>query len=189
MADTFTNDLRLRLQEAGANSNQWGDLLNYTITNIASAFGSGTEDMASDADTTITLADDGSSTDEARSLYLKITSSASLTATRTVTIGPNTISKVYVIENATTGGQSIAISQGSGANVTIPTGTVKVVHLDGAGSGAAVTDSLVDLHLTGTTAMAAATIDSRDVGTQSIVSTAPTSASGYPNGHVWYVTG
>jgi len=61
--------------------------------------------------------------------------------------------------------------------------------LDGAGSGAAVTDSLVDLHLTGTTAMAAATIDSRDVGTQSIVSTAPSSASGYPNGHVWYVTG
>jgi hypothetical protein len=46
------------------------------------------------------------------------------------------------IENATTGSQSINISQGSGANVTIASGTAKVVYLDGAGSGAAVVDAL-----------------------------------------------
>ena len=46
------------------------------------------------------------------------------------------------IENATTGSQSINISQGSGANVTIPTGAAKIVYLDGAGSGAAVVDAL-----------------------------------------------
>lgn len=31
------------------------------------------------------------------------------------------------------------------------------------------------------------TADSKSVGTQSVVTTAPTSASGFPNGHVWYV--
>jgi hypothetical protein len=45
------------------------------------------------------------------------------------------------IENATTGSQSISISQGSGANVTIASGETKVVYLDGAGSGAAVVDA------------------------------------------------
>jgi len=80
--------------------------------------------------------------DPARALYLKVTSGASLTTTRTLTIGPNTVSRVMWIENATSGSQSINISQGSGANVTIATGAAKIVYLDGAGSGAAVVDAL-----------------------------------------------
>ena len=58
------------------------------------------------------------------------------------------------IENATTGSQSINISQGSGANVTIATGKTAVVYLDGAGSGAAVVDAmaLVDPGVTDTLA-------------------------------------
>ena len=75
-------------------------------------------------------------------MYFKVTSSATLTATRTLTIAPNTISRVMWIENATTGGQSIQISQGTGANVTIATGKTAVVYLDGAGSGAAVVDAM-----------------------------------------------
>jgi hypothetical protein len=75
-------------------------------------------------------------------MYFKITSGVSLTATRTCTIAPNTVSRVMFIENATTGSQSITISQGSGANVTIAAGRTAVVYLDGAGSGAAVVDAL-----------------------------------------------
>jgi hypothetical protein len=41
------------------------------------------------------------------------------------------------IENATSGSQSINISQGSGANVTIANGKTALLYLDGAGSGAA----------------------------------------------------
>jgi hypothetical protein len=70
---------------------------------------------------------------------LKITSAVSLTVTRTVTLAPNTVSKVWIIENATTGSQSITISQGSGATVTIATGTKAMIVTDGAGGGAAVT--------------------------------------------------
>jgi len=54
---------------------------------------------------------------------------------------------VMLIENATTGSQSITISQGTGGNVTIATGQVKTVYLDGAGAGAAVVDALADLEL------------------------------------------
>jgi hypothetical protein len=75
-------------------------------------------------------------------MYFKVTSAGNLTATRTLTIAPNTISRVMFIENATSGSQSIAISQGSGANVTIATGKTAVVYLDGAGAGAAVVDAM-----------------------------------------------
>jgi len=51
------------------------------------------------------------------------------------------------IENATTGSQSIAISQGSGANVTVANGSSKLVYLDGAGAGAAVVDISTNLSL------------------------------------------
>ena len=66
------------------------------------------------------------------------------------------MSRVHLIENATTdsgssGPYSIIISQGSGANVTIPNGHVKAIYLDGAGSGAAVADAFTDVNLAGTT--------------------------------------
>jgi hypothetical protein len=49
------------------------------------------------------------------------------------------VSKVWIIENATTGSQSITIAQGSGSSVTVATGTRAIVVTDGAGAGAAVT--------------------------------------------------
>ncbi len=161
MASTYTNDLRLELIAVGEGSgtapNDWGSKTNVNLTSIASAFGPGTENLGSDADATLTLADGAA--DEMRALYLKITSSVSLTATRIISIAPNTVAKVWIIENATTGGQSITISQGTGANVTIGTGAVKMVYTDGAGSGAAVVDALVDLDLTGTRRIAQCNIN------------------------------
>jgi hypothetical protein len=76
--------------------------------------------------------------DDTRSFYLKITSAVSLTATREVTLGPNTVSKVWMIENATSGSQIITIKQGSGATVNVPNGSKVMVVTDGAGAGAAV---------------------------------------------------
>ena len=92
--------------------------------------------MAADANETFTMPD--ATADGTRSLYLKITSAVSLTVTRTVTLGPNTVSKVWIIENATSGSQSITIAQGSGATVTIATGAKAMIVTDGAGGGAAV---------------------------------------------------
>jgi hypothetical protein len=142
MPSTYVNDLRLEEMATGEKSGTWGTITNTNLELIASAFSYGTEDLASDADATITMSDGGA--DEVRSIYLKITSSGSLTATRTITLAPNTVSKLWIIENATTGGQSISISQGSGANVTVPNGGNKIIVTDGAGAGAAVYDALAD---------------------------------------------
>ena len=140
MADTFSNDLRLRLQESGANSGQWGSLLNDTITNIASAFSLGSEAIPNASTHTITLADDSSSGDEARSLFLKCTGGGQAC---TVTLAPNTVSKVWIISNETS--FTLTFSAGSGANVAVAAGAVKVIVTDGAGSGAAVVDALSGL--------------------------------------------
>ena len=149
MADTFESRLLLRQQESGSNSGNWGVLLNESVATIASAFGFGNEVLASDADATITLANDGSTIDAARATFVKITSSATLSATRTITFAPLTLNQVKTIHNSTTGGQSLIIKQGSGATVTIANGETKVVYFDGAGAGAAVTDALTGLNVSG----------------------------------------
>jgi len=137
---TYVNNLRLKEIATGDESGTWGTSTNTNLQLIADSLGYATQDgFASDADATTTVAD--GTTDPARALYFKVTSSASLTATRTLTIAPNTISRVMIIENATTGSQSINISQGSGGNVTIPTGETRAVYLDGAGAGAAVVNT------------------------------------------------
>jgi len=133
---TFVNDLRLKEIATGDEDGVWGVSTNTNLALIADAFSLGTKNMAANADETFTMPD--ATADGTRSLYLKITSAVALTATRTVTLGPNTVSKVWIIENATTGSQSIIIAQGSGATVTVATGTKAMIVTDGAGAGAAV---------------------------------------------------
>jgi hypothetical protein len=143
---TYVNNLRLKEIATGDESGTWGTSTNTNLELIGEALGYNTQDgFATDADATTTVADGAA--DPARALYFKVTSSATLTATRTLTIGPNTVSRVMYIENATTGSQSINISQGSGANVTIGSGETKVVYLDGAGTGAAVVDANANVPL------------------------------------------
>jgi hypothetical protein len=133
---TYDNDLRLKEIATGDESGTWGTSTNTNLDLIADAFGYGTKEMAADANEAFTMPD--FSADATRGLYLKITSAVDLTATRVVTLGPNTVSKVWIIENATTGSQIITISQGSGANVNVANGSKVMVVTDGAGAGAAV---------------------------------------------------
>ena len=133
---TYTNDLRLKEITTGDEDGTWGVSTNTNLSLIADAFSLGTKQMAADANETFTMPD--ATADGVRSLYLKITSAVSLSATRTVTLAPNTVSKVWIIENATTGSQIITIRQGSGATVNVPNGSKLMVVTDGAGGGAAV---------------------------------------------------
>ena len=213
---TYVNDLRLKEIANGDESGTWGTSTNTNLELIGEALGFGTEAITTNADTHASTVADGS-TDPARAMYIKYT--GTLDSACTITIGPNTMTRVHIIENATSGSQNIIIKQGSGATVTIGNGNVKIVFLDGAGSGAAVTDALIDLELAdvASATIASATLTTADinggtadnvviggstaaagtftdivsngktVGTQSIVSSNPTSASGFPDGHVFYV--
>ncbi len=145
MASTYVNNLRLNEMGTGDQSGTWGTVTNTNLELIGDALGYGTQTLLN-ASTATSNVSDGSSA-EARAMYLKY--SGTLSATCTITITPNTMKRVQIIENATSGGQSIIIKQGSGATVTIPNGTSKICVLDGAGAGAAVIDGLQNLAISG----------------------------------------
>ena len=142
MASTYVNDLRLNEMATGDQSGSWGTVTNTNLELIAEAFSFGTEGITTNADTHTTTIADGA-TDPGRSMFLKYT--GTLDSACTITIAPNTVSKLWFIENATSGSQNIIISQGSGANVTIPAGDTKAIYSDGAGSGAAMVDAFASL--------------------------------------------
>ena len=146
MASTYDNDLRLNEMATGDGSGTWGETTNLNLSMIAEAFSYQTEaTFGSDADVTATIADGAS--DKYRAMYIKVTSTGSLTATRTLTVAPTSISKILIVENGTSGSQSISVKQGSGATVAIPNGKTKVLMLEGTGSGAGVIDALDKLAL------------------------------------------
>jgi len=142
---TFNNDLRLKEIATGAESGTWGTSTNTNLSLVAEAFSFGTEAITTNADTHTTTIADGS-TDPGRSLYLKYT--GTLDSACTITLAPNTVSKVWFIENATSGSQNIIISQGSGSNVTIPNGSVMAVYSDGGGGSANIVSVLTDVVMT-----------------------------------------
>ena len=157
---TFVNNLRLKEIATGDESGTWGTSTNTNLELIGEALGVGTEAIPTNANTHTTTVADGAS-DAGRSLYIKYT--GALDSDCTVTIAPDTMKRVHIIENATTdsgssGPYNIIISQGSGSNVTIANGKVAVVQLDGAGSGAAVLDVFTDLQVTDTLSVNGTTI-------------------------------
>ena len=144
MASTYVHDLRLNEMGTGDASGTWGTNTNVNLELIGEALGFGTEGITTNADThTSTIAD--GATDPVRAMYVKYT--GTLDSACTITIAPNTINRMQFIENGTSGSQNIIISQGSGANITIPAGDTKAVYLDGAGSGAAVVDAFASLNV------------------------------------------
>jgi len=145
---TYVNDLRLEEIGTGEASGTWGTKTNANLELIGEAFSYGSEAIADASTHTITMADGTS--DQARSFYLKCTGGGQAC---TVTLAPNTVSKVWMIENATSA--TLTFSQGSGANVAVAAGEVKMIATDGQGSAAVVYDLLTDANLAGTTAVAA----------------------------------
>jgi len=156
MTSTFVNDLRLNEMATGDQSGSWGTVTNTNLELIGEAFGYGTEAITTNADTHTTTIADGA-TDAGRSMFLKYT--GTLDSACTITIGPNTVSKMWFIENATSGSQNIIISQGSGANVTIAAGQTKAVYSDGAGAGAAFVDAFAALNVAGVSPTELAILD------------------------------
>ena len=156
MTSTFVNDLRLNEMATGDQSGSWGTVTNTNLELIGEAFGYGTEAITTNADTHTTTIADGAA-DPGRSMFLKYT--GTLDSACTITIGPNTVSKMWFIENATSGSQNIIISQGSGANITIPAGQTKAVYSDGAGAGAAFVDAFAALNVAGVSPTELAILD------------------------------
>ena len=142
MASSYVNNLRLTEIATGEESGNWGTITNTNLELIGQALGYGTRAIADASTDNITIADGSSDSD--RAMYLKLTGGGQAC---TVTLLPNTASKVWMMQNDTS--YTLTFSQGSGANVSIEAGTCKIIATDGAGSGAAVYDVLNSLNISG----------------------------------------
>ena len=142
MVSSYVNNLRLTEIATGEESGNWGTITNTNLELIGQALGYGTRAIADASTDNITIADGSSDSD--RAMYLKLTGGGQAC---TVTLLPNTASKVWMMQNDTS--YTLTFSQGSGANVSIEAGSCKIIATDGAGSGAAVYDVLNTLEISG----------------------------------------
>ncbi len=128
MASTYSA-LKIELIGLGEQVSTWGNTTNTNLgTTLEEAIvGRAIADFATDGNLTLTLTNTNA-TQVARHFVLNCTSSTNLTTTRDLIV-PG-IEKPYVIQNNTTGGQSIRVIV-AGAGVTIPNGKTAFIYNDG----------------------------------------------------------
>jgi len=129
MASSYS-DLKIELIATGEQSGTWGSTTN---TNLGTALqeaitGRANADFSSDADLTLGYTDSNAA-QVFRNLILNVTSTGSLTATRNLVVP--TIEKQYLVENNTTGGQSIVVKTSAGTGITVPNGAKAHLYADG----------------------------------------------------------
>jgi len=129
MASTYS-DLKFELIGTGDQSGVWGTTTNDNIgTAIEQALvGLGNPVFTTDANLTISLTNTVA-LQTARALVLNATSSGSLTATRELVVP--TIEKQYIVQNNTTGGQSITVKTTAGTGITVTNGRKAHLYVDG----------------------------------------------------------
>jgi len=151
MASTYTANSGIEKIGAGEQAGAWGtttnnnlDILDRAINGVGAITLSGTTHTLTTSDGTLS---------EGGNKVLVLGGSPS--GTNTITISPNDQDKMYFVHNNS--GQTATFTQGSGANVSVPTGSKALIFADGAGSGAAVTDLLDGLAFGGTKVTSTAT--------------------------------
>ena len=156
MASTYTSNLGVEKIGAGEQAGTWGtttnnnlDILDRAINGVGAITLSGTTHTLTTSDGT--LSDGG---------FKVLVLGGSPSGTNTITISPNDQDKVYVVHNNTS--QSVTFTQGSGSDVTIVSGSKKIIFADGSGSGASVVDLMQNmdvnsLRLSGTAVTSTAT--------------------------------
>lgn len=128
MPSTYS-PLKIELIGTGDQNGTWGATTN---TNLGTALeeaivGRATADFPTDANLTLTLTNTNA-TQIARNFVLNVTSSTNLTVTRDLIVPA--IEKPYIIQNNTSGSQSIRVIV-AGGSVTIPNGKTAFVYNDG----------------------------------------------------------
>ena len=138
MASTYTTNQGLEKPATGDRSGTWGTMTNTNMDMLDRAI-SGVGALSLTGTTTTLTTSDGSASD---GNYKVLVLGGSPSGTNTITLSPNDGDKLYFVVNAS--GQSVILSQGTGANVTIANGAADIIYADGEGSGAAVASLLAN---------------------------------------------
>jgi hypothetical protein len=154
MADTYTDDLRIRLQEDGANSTTWGQITNTNLQLIEDSV-SGLVSIATTGGTT-TLTTVSGGTDQARMAILKIT--GALVSNVTIEVPAKT--KKYLVWNATTNAYTVTVKTSAGTGILITQNLAQELFCDATNvypSGVATPLDSITSGVTGTGSMVRAT--------------------------------
>jgi hypothetical protein len=123
---TYTSRLRLIKPANGSLNNTWGTAFNQQFSDLIDvAIAGHTSIDLADNDLTLTALNGAS--DTSRNMMLRFT--GALTADKTVTVPPT--SKLYFVENATTGGFSFTVTTPSGNGVDVPPDSRALLACDG----------------------------------------------------------
>ena len=163
MASTFTTGFGIEKIGSGEQDGAWGTTTNHNLDILDRIASYKTIAITANADTatlTVREASPGAGTENLQDgMYRVIKFTGTLDSACTITIAPNDSPAWFIIENATSGSQSLILSQGSGANVTVQNGKNVIIYCDGAGGGAAVVNALSDLQIATLEVTGAAAID------------------------------
>jgi len=156
MASSYTTSFGIEKIGSGEQSGAWGTTTNHNLDILDRVASYKAVGLSGTTHTlTVREASPDSGTENLQDgMYRVIKFTGALGANNTVTIAPNTTAAYFIFINATTdsgssGPYSVILTQGSGANITIPNGFSMAVYCDGAGSGAAIVDALSSLNLSG----------------------------------------
>lgn len=158
MASSYTTS-GIELIADGEQAGTWGDTTNTNLQILNRMVSEAGTITLSGTTHTLTLTDGTLSDGQ----YAALVFAGSPTGTNTVTVNPNTAARIFLVQNTTA--ESVVLTQGTGGNVTVPTGAFKIVYTDGAGSGAEVVDltSQLAADLTGNADTATAWQTSRTI--------------------------
>ena len=125
-----TTSLGLVKPAAGESAGTWGTLINTQLTDMLEEAITGYVSIAITGNTTLTTNTTGT-TCQSRHAIIRLTSG---------TLGSNSdiivpdLAKIWIINNATTGGQTVTVKTGTGgdAGVVIPNGKTAILYCDGA---------------------------------------------------------
>lgn len=129
MPSTYSPNLRIELPASGEQGNTWGNTTNNNLGTLVETAISGYVSLIAMTDANYTLIALNGANDQARQMFLEIPSSVTLTASREI-IAPS-VSKIYVVRNMSTGGQSVVVKTSGGAGITVPNGVTKTIACDG----------------------------------------------------------
>ena len=115
MASSYSADLKLELMATGEKSGLWGDITNTNLNIVQQAIAGYEEVSIAGGVQTTALTFSNGLVSNGKNAVIKFT--GTITGNQTVTI-PDSIEKVYVIENGTVGAFSVEFKTVSGTGVT-----------------------------------------------------------------------
>lgn len=121
----YTDNLRLTLQIAGENDSTWGDVANSVFNLLEDAIAGLVSVSVTSLDVTLTA--NSGAADQARAMVVEITGSPGVA--RNVICPAQT--KVYLVNNKTSGGQTITFKTAAGTGVALVANAPTWVYCDG----------------------------------------------------------